>query len=39
MEEAIRMLSSALAFQVIKNQELETRLEIVEERLLQKAAA
>ncbi|MCB6661454.1 BRO-N domain-containing protein [Eubacterium callanderi] len=39
MEEAIRMLSSALAFQVIKNQELETRLEIVEERLLQTAAA
>lgn len=39
MEEAIRMLSSALAFQVIKNQELETRLEIVEECLLQKAAA
>ena len=39
MEEAIRMLSGALAFQVIKNQELETRLEIVEERLLQTAAA
>ncbi|MDO5432872.1 hypothetical protein [Eubacterium sp.] len=39
MEEAIRMLSGALAFQVIKNQELETRLEMVEERLLQRAAA
>lgn len=39
MEEAIRMLSCALALQVIKNQELEKRIEMVEVHFQQTAAA